>query len=104
MAATWPAVQDSGSKFLAGGAPGYGEAAPGDHLQSNYRLWLVGHQLEHGGAPWIDPYTFQPEAKPLLNFAGWPFGLPYWPLHAVFGDVGAWNAFEIGRASCRERV
>ena len=30
------------------GAPGHGEAAPGDHLQTGYRLWLAGHQLEHG--------------------------------------------------------
>ncbi len=28
-----------------------------------------------------------------MNFAGWPFGLPFWPLHALFGAVGAWNAF-----------
>ena len=48
---------------MAGGAPGNGEAAPGDHLQSDYRLWLAGHQLEHGRAPWIDPYSFQPEAR-----------------------------------------
>ncbi len=91
MAATAPALWQGG--FVAGGAPGLGEAAPGDHLQSGYRLWLVGHQLEHGRAPWLDPYTFQPEADPLPNFAGWPFGLPYWPLHALLGDVGAWNAF-----------
>jgi hypothetical protein len=93
LAATWPAVLHAGSRFLAGGAGGYGEAAPGDHLQTNYRLWLVGHQLAHLRAPWLDPYTFRPEAKPLANFAGWPFGLPYWPLHALFGDVGGWNAF-----------
>jgi hypothetical protein len=91
VAATTPALWQGG--FLAGGAPGFGEAAPGDHLQTNYRLWLVGHQLEHLRAPWLDPYTFQPEVRSLPNFAGWPFGLPYWPLHAVFGDVGAWNAF-----------
>ncbi|HET8606327.1 MAG TPA: hypothetical protein VFL66_04785 [Gaiellaceae bacterium] len=83
----------AGSRFLAGGAAGHGEAAPGDYLQTNYRLWLVGHQLAHGRAPWLDPYTFQPEVSPLPNFAGWPFGLPYWPLHALFGDVGGWNAF-----------
>src|SRR5918911_79402 len=44
VAATWPAVRDSGSSFMAGGAPGHGEAAPGDHLQTLYHLWLVGHQ------------------------------------------------------------
>jgi hypothetical protein len=90
-AATAPALWQGG--FLAGGAPGLGEAAPGDHLQSGYRLWLVGHQLEHGRAPWLDPYTFRPEAGPLPNFAGWPFGIVYWPLHALLGDIGAWNAF-----------
>ena len=28
-----------------------------------------------------------------MNFAGWPFGLPFWPLHALLGLVGAWNVF-----------
>ncbi len=28
-----------------------------------------------------------------MNFGGWPFGLPFWPLSAVFGPVGAWNLF-----------
>ena len=49
--------------FLASGAPGHGEAAPGDHLQTGYRLWLAGHQLEHGQQPWVDPYSFRPEAE-----------------------------------------
>ncbi len=78
---------------MAEGKPGYGEAAPGDHLQTSYNLWLVGHQLEHARAPWRDPYSFQPEAKPRWNLAGWPFGLVYWPLQAVLGTVLAWNVF-----------
>ena len=65
---------------MAEGKPGSGEAAPGDHLQTGYNLWLVGHQLEHGRAPWRDPYSFQPEVKPRWNLAGWPFGYVYWPL------------------------
>ena len=77
---------------MAEGRTGFGEAAPGDHLQTGYQLWLVGHQLEHGRAPWRDPYSFQPEAKPRWNFAGWPFGFVYWPLGA-FGAVLGWNAF-----------
>jgi len=64
---------------------------PGDYLQANYHLWLVGHQLENGHAPWVDPYSFQPESSTRLNFGGWPFGLPYWPLEAAFGPVIAWN-------------
>ena len=28
-----------------------------------------------------------------MNFAAWPFGVPFWPLHALLGAVGAWNAF-----------
>ena len=24
-------------------------------------------------APWLDPYSFQPEVEPRVNFAGWPF-------------------------------
>ena len=78
---------------MAEGKPGYGEAAPGDHLQTSYNLWLVGHQLEHAGAPWRDPYSFQPEVKPRWNLAGWPFGYVYWPLQAVLGSVLAWNVF-----------
>ena len=77
---------------MAEGRAGFGEAAPGDHLQTGYQLWLVGHQLERGRAPWRDPYSFQPESKPRWNFAGWPFGYVYWPLGA-FGAVLGWNAF-----------
>ena len=77
---------------MAEGRAGYGEAAAGDHLQTGYQLWLVGHQLEHGRAPWRDPYSFQPEVKPRWNLAGWPFGYVYWPLGA-FGAVVGWNAF-----------
>ncbi len=78
---------------MAEGRPGHGEAAPGDHLQTGYQLWLVGHQLEHGQAPWRDPYSFQPEARRRWNLAGWPFGLPYWGLHRAFGTVLGWNLF-----------
>lgn len=78
---------------MAGGAPGRGEAAPGDHLQTVYHLWLVGHQLAGGRAPWRDPYSFRPESEPTLNFAGWPFGLPFWPLEEALGPVRGWNAF-----------
>jgi hypothetical protein len=82
------------TQFMAGGAPGNGEAAPGDHLQSDYRLWLAGHQLEQGHAPWIDPYSFEPEAGSTVNAAWWPFGLVYWPLD-LLGSVLAWNLFTL---------
>jgi hypothetical protein len=88
-------VRHAGSKFMSGGGPAQGEASPGDHLQSLYHYWLVGYQLEHLRAPWRDPYTFQPEAKPQPNFAGWPFGFLFWPLGAVFGLVGGWNALQL---------
>jgi len=78
---------------MAEGRSAFGEAAPGDHLQTGYQLWLVGHQLEHGRAPWRDPYSFQPEVEPRWNLAGWPFGYAYWPLVAAFGPVLAWNLF-----------
>jgi hypothetical protein len=58
-----------------------------------YDLWLPGHQLGLGAAPWRDPYSFRPEAAPRTNFAGWPFGLAFWPLGAAFGLVAGWNAF-----------
>jgi hypothetical protein len=80
---------------MSGGAPANGEASPGDHLQSLYHYWLVGHQLEHGNAPWRDPYAFRPEAKPQPNFAGWPFGFVFWPLGAVFGLVAGWNVLQL---------
>jgi hypothetical protein len=80
---------------MSGGAPGNGEASPGDHLQSVYHYWLVGHQLEHGRSPWRDPYTFQPEAKPQPNYAGWPFGFLFWPLGAAFGLVAGWNLLQL---------
>ena len=83
------------SHFMSGGAPAHGEASPGDHLQSLYHEWLVGHQLEHGRAPWRDPYTFQPEAKPQPNYAGWPFGFLFWPLGAAFGLVAGWNLLQL---------
>ena len=93
MLATWPAPEHFRSRFAAGGTDVSGEAWAGDHLQTGYRLWLVGHQLEHERAPWLDPYTFRPEAASTVNFEGWPFGLPYWPLEAVFGSTLAWNLF-----------
>ena len=95
VVATEPAIAHVATQFMAGGAPGNGEAAPGDHLQSDYRLWLAGHQLEHGRAPWIDPYSFQPEAGSQVNAAWWPFGLPYWPLDRLLGSVAAWNLFTL---------
>jgi hypothetical protein len=93
LLATAPRLGDAGSRFLARGTPVPGEAAAGDHLQAEYHLWLVGHQLSRGGAPWRDPYTFRPESPPRWNFGGWPFGLPFWPLAALFGPVLGWNLF-----------
>jgi hypothetical protein len=87
----WPATKHFGTHFAARAEAIEGEASVGDHLQAVYHLWLVGHQLEHGRAPWVDPYTFRPESSPRVNFGGWPFGLPFWPLDAAFGPVVAWN-------------
>src|SRR5919201_1588516 len=70
-----------------------GEAARGAHLQPLYHLWLPGHQVEHGRAPWLDPYSFRPESSPSIDFAGWPFAVPFWPLDAALGHVRAWNVF-----------
>src|SRR5262245_66374244 len=64
LLATAPRLGDAGSRFLARGTPVPGEAAAGDHLQAEYHLWLVGHQLSRGAAPWRDPYTFRPESPP----------------------------------------
>jgi hypothetical protein len=92
IVAAVPAVGGLTSDFMTeGGTPGHGEAASGDHLQTSYRFWLVGHQLEHGEAPWIDPYSFQPLVEPQVVLGGWPYGLPFWPLDALWGPVVAWN-------------
>jgi hypothetical protein len=87
-------VKQADERFLAEGLHWVpGAAEPGDHLQLIWQLWLPGHQLGRGANPVYDPYSFQPEAEPRVNFAAWPFGLPFWPLHALLGSVGAWNAF-----------
>lgn len=91
MLATWPEVRDANDAFLAQPGPAFGAAAPGDHLQTTYDLWLVGHQLGRGAAPWTDPYSFQPESDPRPNLLGWLLGLPFWPVAAALGPVVAWN-------------
>jgi hypothetical protein len=96
VAATWPGVTLFTSAFIANDATGGGEPPAGDHLQSVYRFWLVGHQLEGGDAPWKDPYSYQPIVEPQTVLGGWPFGLPFWPLEAAFGPVVAWNLLLLG--------
>jgi hypothetical protein len=88
-----PALGSAGSDFLAYGAPRPVGVTPGDHLQTAYNLWLPGHQLARASTPWLDPYSFQPEADERTNFAAWPFAVVFGPLHALLGTVGAWNAF-----------
>jgi hypothetical protein len=92
VVATWPAARLGGDFAAADGlGEGHGEPPAGDHLQLTYRLWLVGHQLGRGDAPWRDPYSFQPLVEPQLSLSGWPFGLLFWPLEAALGPVVAWN-------------
>jgi hypothetical protein len=92
VVAALPAVGGLRSEFMTESGPaGYGEAASGDHLQTGYRFWLVGHQLERGESPWVDPYSFQPLVEPQVVLGGWPYGIPYWPLEAAWGPVVAWN-------------
>jgi hypothetical protein len=88
---TWPAIKHIDGHYLAGAAPGYGEAPAGDYLQLTWAFWLPGHQLERGAAPWRDPYSFRPESSPRLNLQGWLFGLPFWPLGRAFGTAWAYN-------------
>ena len=92
MLATAPAVFET-DRFLGYGEPREGRVTPGDHLQTTWQLWLPGHQLVRGEAPWLDPYSFQPEVEPRVNFAGWPFAVVFGPLEAVLGTVAGWNLF-----------
>ena len=96
VVATLPAIASFGSAYIADGGEGNGEPAAGDHLQAVYRFWLVGHRLEQGATPWLDPYSFQPLVEPQTILAGWPFGLLFWPLEAAFGPVVAWNLLLLG--------
>jgi hypothetical protein len=91
--AALPALGEISTHFLGYGTPSPPVVTPGDHLQTGYNLWLPGHALLEGKAPWLDPYSFQPEAPKRINYAGWPFAIVYGPLHALLGTVGAWNAF-----------
>jgi hypothetical protein len=91
--AALPALDEISTHFLGYGTPTAGVVTPGDHLQTTYNLWLPGHALFEGEVPWLDPYSFQPEAPKRINYPGWPFGFVYGPLHALLGTVGAWNAF-----------
>ena len=93
MLATVPALRHADTHFLGYGAPRPGVVTPGDHLQTAYNLWLPGHQVERAAAPWRDPYSFQPEVEPRMNYAGWPFALVWWPLDLLLDTVGTWNAF-----------
>jgi hypothetical protein len=90
--ATSPALFET-DRFLGYGVAREGRVTPGDHLQTIYNLWLPGHQLAQGDAPWVDPYSFQPEAEERVNFAGWPFSAVFGPLKALFGTVAGWNLF-----------
>ena len=54
---------------------------------------MPGHALLEREPPWLDPYSFQPAAPKRINYAAWPFAVVFWPLHALLGTVGAWNAF-----------
>jgi hypothetical protein len=102
--AAQPALGDIDSHFFGYGKPVESVVTPGDHLQTAYNLWLPGHSLGDGRAPWLDHYSFQPEAEKRINYAGWPFALVFWPLQALLGTVGAWNAFVlltyIGAGAC----
>jgi hypothetical protein len=90
--ATSPAVFQT-DRLLGYGVAREGRVTPGDHLQTAYNLWLPGHQLGRGAAPWLDPYSFQPELEPRTNFAAWPFAIVYAPLQALLGTVAGWNVF-----------
>ena len=91
MLATWPASRHVQGHYVAGTAQGYGEQAGGDYLQLVWNFWLPGHQLQHGRAPWLDPYSFQPESAVRPNLQGLVFSMPFWPLERAFGTAWAYD-------------
>ena len=42
-----------------------------------------------------DPFVGTATQKPQPNYAGWPFGLLFWPLGAAFGLVAGWNLLQL---------
>src|SRR5438093_4553345 len=93
-------LRDRGVEFEQAGVRPFGISRDSEwtHIAWSQTLdhyWLVGHQLEHGRAPWRDPYSFRPEAKPQPNYAGWPYGLGFWPVGAAFGLVAGWNVLQL---------
>ena len=89
--ATWPASRHIDGHYIAGTAPGYGEQSGGDYLQLVWNFWLPGHQLQHGHAPWLDPYSFQPESDVRPNLQGLVFSMPFWPLERALGPAWAYD-------------
>jgi hypothetical protein len=89
--ATWPASRHVDGHYIAGTAPDYGEQAGGDYLQLVWNFWLPGHQLQQGRAPWLDPYSFQPESPVRPALQGLVFGLPFWPLERALGPAWAYD-------------
>lgn len=102
--AALPALDRISTHFFGYGTPTPGVVTPGDHLQTTYNLWLPAHALVEGEAPWLDPYSFQPESPKRINYPAWPFAVVFGPLHAVLGTLGAWNAFVlltyVGAGAC----
>ncbi len=89
--ATWPASRHVNDHYIAGSAPGYSEQSGGDYLQLVWNFWLPGHQLQHGRAPWLDPYSFQPESPVRPTLQGLVFSMPFWPLERAFGPAWAYD-------------
>ena len=96
VVATWPAVGSFTSAFIANDAQRVGEPPAGDHLQSVYRFWLVGHQLEQGGPPWRIPTASSRSSSRRPCSAGGRSACRSGPLNAAFGPVVAWNLLLLG--------
>jgi hypothetical protein len=91
VVATWPASRHVDGNYISNTAPGFGEQAGGDYLQLVWNFWLPGHQLQHGRAPWLDPYSFQPESPVRPTLQGLIFSMPFWPIERAFGPSWAYD-------------
>jgi len=92
--------------FPLGRRTSHGEASPGDTFRRSTTTGSSATSSSTAALPGVTRTASGPEAKAQSNFSGWPYGILFWPLGAVFGLVGGWNVLQLlfyalaGLAAC----